>query len=122
MDGKKGDLNGAQSKLDEITSREAEWHYLQSIIFYKKNWVNESKKQLEIALQLDPHNSKYSQSYTKLKEKTEFSQARFHSGNFNGQESQTGRQMGGAGENDCCSFCTTWCCMNMLCNLCCNCR
>ena len=40
---KKGDLNHAQDLLDGMSDRDAEWHYLESVVFYKKNWMNESK-------------------------------------------------------------------------------
>ena len=117
---KSGKLNDAQNRLDDISDRNAEWHYLQSVVFYKKNWINESKKQLEIALNMEPHNQKYSDAYSKLKQKISFSENQFRSGNaqndnYAGEE----RQMGGTGANDCLSFCATWSCMNMLCNMCC---
>ncbi|MBO4251432.1 MAG: hypothetical protein J5911_02085 [Clostridia bacterium] len=120
---KDGDFAGAQARLDDITDRSAEWHYLQSVIFYKKNWINESKKQLEIALNMDPHNEKYSAAYSKLKQKMAYNENQFHSGNAQGGVyNGTGeRQMGGDGANDCLSFCATWCCLNMLCNMCCRC-
>ena len=51
-------LSEAQTRLDEFNERGAEWHYLQAVVFYKKNWSNESKKQLEIAMQMDPGNKK----------------------------------------------------------------
>ena len=118
---KKGDITSAQQKLDDITERNAEWHYLQSVVFYKKNWMNESKKQLEIALTMEPHNVKYSEDFEKLKKKIEFNERQFksngHFGNDN-NEDVNNRQMG-AGADSCMSFCTTWCCMNMLCNMCC---
>lgn len=63
---KNGNLELAQSKLDDIHERTAEWHYLQSILFYRKNWHSESKKQLEIAVSLDPNNAKYREALTKL--------------------------------------------------------
>lgn len=120
---KKGDINGAQAKLDDVSERTAEWHYLQSVVFYKKNWVNESKKQLEIAMNMEPYNDKYSQAYTKLKQKMAFNDRQYQSGNANynnNYNNNTQRQMGGSDSNDCLNFCTTWCCMNMLCNMCCN--
>lgn len=117
---KNGNLNDAQSRLDDISDRNAEWHYLQSVVFYKKNWMNESKKQLEIALNMEPHNQKYSDAYSKLKQKISFSENQFRSGNTQGANySGEERQMGGSGANDCLSFCATWCCMNLLCNMCC---
>ena len=60
---KKGDLAAAQTALDNFNERGAEWHYLQSVVFYKKNWMNESKKQLEIAIQMDGSNAKYRDAY-----------------------------------------------------------
>ena len=44
-----GRIDDAEMLLDGIPyqKRNAEWHYLQSVVFYKKNWLNESKKQLE---------------------------------------------------------------------------
>lgn len=126
---KSGDIAGAQAKLDNYTERDAEWHYLQSVIFYKKNWSNESKKQLEIAMNMDPHNNKYADAYTKLKQKMDFNESQFKSGsNANYQQSanantnNTERQMGGTDDGGCLSYCASLCCLNCLCNACCNCR
>lgn len=117
---KKGDISAAQEKLDNCVDRNAEWHYLQSVVFYKKNWINESKKQLEIALSMDPHNVKYSDSLTKLKQKIEFNDRQFHSANSTSYgEQDVNRQMGGTDSNGCLTFCATWCCMDMLCSMCC---
>ena len=65
---KEGKLHDAQQKLDDFNERNAEWHYLQAVVFYKKNWNNDSKKQLEIALQCDPENQKYKNALNKLNE------------------------------------------------------
>ena len=117
---KENKINEAQRALDDITDRSAEWHYLQSVVFYKKNWMNESKKQLEIALNIEPHNEKYSDAYEKLKKKIAFGENQFRSGNAGGERvDQENRQMGESGMNDCMSFCATWCCMNLMCNMCC---
>lgn len=117
---KTNNLNSAQDCLDKFNDRSAEWHYLQSVIFYKKNWINESKKQLEIAMNMDPHNRKYSDSYTKLKLKIEYNDRQFNSGNaqYGAGYQEQPRQMGGT-DNSCLTFCATWCCMDMLCSCCC---
>ncbi len=60
------DYEGAQRELDKMSYRGAEWHYCQSFIFYKKNWLNDSKKQLEIAMQMDPENARYSAAMERL--------------------------------------------------------
>lgn len=126
-----GNINEAQAVLDEFNERPAEWHYLQSVIFYKKNWMNESKKQLEIAMQMDSSNEKYRSAYNKLKEKIEYDKKQAETGGTaqggyaqNGQpgydESQ--QQMGGGF----CEQCATCCACNMLfnccLNACCGCR
>ncbi|MCM1290115.1 MAG: hypothetical protein NC132_05160 [Corallococcus sp.] len=59
-------LDEAQSRLDARSSRNAEWHYVQSILFYKRSWYLESKKQLELACQMEPDNERYKQSLEKL--------------------------------------------------------
>ena len=69
---KEGDVNGAQAVLDDFNERNAEWHYLQAVVFYKKNWINDSKKQLEIAMQMDPDNNKYREAYGKMNAKAEY--------------------------------------------------
>ncbi len=113
---KDGFFDKAQEELDNVSERNAEWHYLQSVIFYKKSWLNESKKQLEIALDLDPNNEKYKNSYQKLSDKINFNQNQFHSGNFNANPNNgANRQMG----NDC-GACIECCAMNMCLNCMCN--
>ncbi len=120
---KAGNISLAQEKLDNISDRNAEWHYLQSVIFYKKNWLNESKKQLEIALNIEPHNDKYGQAYSRLKDKMEYNNRQYNNGYYGAQnESQTSQQMGGTDSNGCVNDCLTLCCMNMMCNMCLNCR
>jgi len=121
---KNGNLSAAQDKLDSFNERGAEWHYLQSVLFYKKNWLNESKKQLEIAMQSDPTNAKYKDSYDKLVKKinsdadknfTSYSTGKESKPDYEGEQSQ----MGGNG-------CLEWCCEMAICNMalncCCNCR
>ncbi|MBE7081951.1 MAG: hypothetical protein E7372_05270 [Clostridiales bacterium] len=120
---KAGNISLAQAKLDDISDRNAEWHYLQSVIFYKKNWLNESKKQLEIAMNIEPHNNKYAEAYTRLKDKMEYNNRQYNNGYYGNQShQQTSQQMGGTDSNGCVNDCLTLCCMNMMCNMCLNCR
>ncbi|MBQ9103489.1 MAG: DnaJ domain-containing protein [Clostridia bacterium] len=119
---KKGEVNKAQDLLDSIANRNAEWHYLQSVVFYKKNWYNECKKQLEIAVDLDKSNSKYRDALNKLNERLAFNEQQFRSGNANYSGAHADNNQAQMGGNGCANFidcCTTWCCINMLCNGCC---
>lgn len=63
---RQGKYNEAQDILDSITDRKSEWHYMQAIVFYKREWLTESKAQLEMALRDDPGNPKYRASLDKL--------------------------------------------------------
>ena len=121
---KEGKINEAQAKLDDCNDRSAEWHYLQAVIFYKKNWTNESKKQLEIAMQMDPNNPKYSGAYNKMKSKNEYSgQTAGNTQNPYSQAPTGNDQMGGSNVcSDCCTCCYTYLCVDCLFSLCCGCR
>ena len=123
---KSGNLDQAQRELDSFNERGAQWHYLQSVVFYRKNWMNESKKQLEIALQLEPDNEKYKDSYKKLNEKLNYDASRggTNGGNqtvYQGQNVEGGPedQMGGNFCASCIQCCYLNMCLNCLCNGCC---
>ncbi|MBO7736780.1 MAG: hypothetical protein J6S22_02965 [Clostridia bacterium] len=128
---KNGDLVGAQAKLDECNERGGEWHYLQSVIFFRKNWMNESKKQLEIAMQIDPFNSKYKDAYDRINQRmnyqgqSAYNQGQggaYNQGQGGGYTPQQEQQMGGSGCAQCVDCCYTYLCINCLFDLCCGCR
>ncbi|MEG1710715.1 MAG: hypothetical protein RR316_02810, partial [Clostridia bacterium] len=112
-------LPEAQKCLDDMSARTAEWHYLQSIIYYKKNWYLESKKQLEFALNLDPKNQKYQNAMdklTKIMANKTVNPESFSSKEQTGQAGYAPRTEGGS------NTCTGSCCGDMcLANMCCNC-
>lgn len=124
---KSGNIQEAQRVLDNFNERGAQWHYLQSVVFYRKNWMNESKKQLEIAIKLDPENLKYKESYRKLNDKLQRDaneMGQNPNGNqgesvYRGQSLDDGTddsQMGGSF----CSWCIECACINMCINIFCN--
>lgn len=118
---RRGDISRAQQLLDDFNERSAEWHYLQSVVFYKKNWMNESKKQLEIAMQMDGGNPKYRDAYDKLKSRADY---RGQDGGSKRQDADRApagddQQMGG----DWCVNCMNTCfCCQCVYMLCCGCR
>lgn len=61
-----GDYDAAQTELDSVAERDGKWHYYQSIIFYKREWLSESRAQLVLAVQMEPNNEKYKESLRKL--------------------------------------------------------
>ena len=118
---KENKINEAQAKLDAFNERNAEWHYLQACIFYKKNWTNESKKQLEIAIELDGDNKKYREAYGKLNAKNDY-EKRSARNEHESEPVYEDRQMGGNACSQCISCCYTYLCVDCLFSLCCGCR
>ena len=113
-----GDLVRAQKLLDDFNERNAEWHYLQSVVFYKKNWLNESKKQLEIAMTLDSANAKYRDAYVKLNARTQY-QEKPGGEPRSAPDPAADPQMGG---NACTSLWNTCACLSWLWCCCSGCR
>ena len=125
---RQGKLDEAQQKLDSAETRDAEWHYLQAIVYYKRNWHVESKKQLEIALTLDPNNEKYKRSYAKLNNMLNNAGAgnagQSQNANPYGQQQQRGGyarpQQTDAGADTaatCCNTCSTRICCDCCCEM-----
>ncbi len=124
---KNDNISLAQTRLDEFNERSAEWHYLQAVVYYKKNWTNDSKKQLEIAMEMDPSNQKYRSAYGKLNARTQQQQNQQYQQTQNPYSQQNPdynepQQMGGNACTECLSCCYTYLCVNCLFNLCCGCR
>ena len=121
---KENKLSEAQSLLDNFNERSAEWHYLQAAVYYKKNWTNDSKKQLEIAMQMEPDNQKYRAAYGKLNAKNNYQQQQAHQQQQNPYAGgQYDDQMGGGSAcSNCISCCYTYLCVDCLFSLCCGCR
>ena len=123
-----GNLSAAQQLLDDFDGRTAEWHYYQSVIFFKKNWINESKKQLEIALSLSPDEPKYKNALNKLNNRVN------EGANINNDWNRSGNagyqqgyyQQGGPSQQLGGDSCMQWCCDMIICNIllncCCGCR
>ena len=118
---KAGDIQEAQRVLDSFNERTAYWHYLQSVVFYRKNWINESKKQLEIAIQLEPNNDHFKEAYKKLNDKINYD-SRAAGSQYSGETMtsvSSQEQMGGGFCANCLDCCYTYLCVSCLCNSCC---
>ena len=121
---KQNKVTEAQARLDDFNERTAEWHYLQAVDFYKKNWTNDSKKQLEIAMQMDPENTKYRAAYGKMNAKNDYQQqqAQQKENPYTNSAPMHDEQMGGNACSECISCCYTYLCIDCLFSLCCGCR
>lgn len=110
----------AQKVLDDINDRNAEWHYLQSRIYYNREWISECKKHLEIAISTDPTNDKYKRTLDKLNQIIGNKNANPENLHAEGQQAQFEQQNMDAG-NSLLNCCSTYCLMSMCCDLCCRC-
>ena len=118
---KKGSYDEAQSRLDAISNRTAQWHYLQSIIFYKREWLTDSRKQLSLAVEMEPSNDKYQSALEKLDLVMGHPQADARTigvepmqGPPPVQQQQDGQMCGGNMLSNCClAYCLTDCCCSM---------
>lgn len=118
---KAGRMDEAQNLLDADSNRNARWHYLQSIVFFKKGWMSDSLKQLEFACNMDPSNADYREAKEKL-----IQRMRANSGNndtsFYGErkESQGRTYTTGTDPNTMARGCTPCdCCSSLICADCC---
>ena len=122
---KEDKLSEAQTMLDNFNERTAEWHYLQAVVFYKKNWTSDCKKQLEIAMEMDPDNQKYRNAYGKMNAKNDYQQQQASQQQQNPYTNGMpyDEQMGGGNAcSNCSSCCYTYLCVDCLFSLCCGCR
>lgn len=112
---RKGDVEGAQAILNGMADRNGEWHFLQSIIYYKKGWYSDSRTQLQAAINLEPGNRKYTDALTRLDN--------FMSAGSQVHDPYQTRTTGGSGSgadqamgmaNCCTTLCLLDCCCNMM--------
>ncbi|MCI8612560.1 MAG: hypothetical protein HFE48_02535 [Clostridia bacterium] len=118
---KKGKYDEAQAMLDSFTERGAEWHYLQSIVFYKRDWLTESRKQLKMAVELAPDVEKYSTALAKLEmvmgnpETNAQNLGRAsRTGSFPPPDDGGAQQAGNCLSSCCMAYCITDCCCNAM--------
>ncbi len=96
-----GRLNEAQMLLNNISIRDAEWHFLMGMLLKSKGWYDMAYQHLNRAASLDPSN----QEYRSARDNMDFS-------------GYTYRNMGGAGNADFCSVCQGLMCADCCCEMC----
>lgn len=116
---KKGRYDEAQALLDAINERGGEWHYLQSIIFYKRDWLTECRKQLKMAVEFEPGNQKYRAALEKLETVMGSGNTRAESMGSGQQTVHIEQQDNAAQQTGNClsTFCCAWCLSDLCCSL-----
>ena len=113
-------IDEAQRVLDNVSDRNAEWHYLQSRIYYNREWLSECRKHLEMAVNADPSNEKYKRTLDKLNQIIGNKNANPENLHSEDQRYQYEQQNMNAG-NSLLNCCSTYCLMSLCCDLCCRC-
>lgn len=62
----KGKIDKAQGILNEFEDKDAEWHYVQGVVYRERSWFAESRRELELACQSDPNNETFSDDLNQL--------------------------------------------------------
>ena len=125
---KNKNYDDAQRQLDDIDIRDAEWHYYQSMVYFKKGWYNDSKTQIEISIALDPYNSRYTEVRDKMtdyvnKQSNNASQQtqQQQSNQYNQQQQRAGYSDRQTNAENNANACCDSCCTLMCCDSCCEC-
>lgn len=117
---KEGKYDEAQRIMDEVKVRTAEWHYYQSIIYYKREWLRESRAQLAMAVSMDPNNAKYSEALNRLD--SLMANPKADQTAFDGAGRGTAYRQDAGAADSLCRCCQIYCCLECLCQICCSCR
>lgn len=118
---KAGNLDGAQEALNAAGKRTDRWHFLQSIIYYKKGWYDDSRTQLKLAVTLSPGNGQYTEALNRLENVMASNNSNPHNmgvppqGGPNSGQNVPPQPDNAMGLMNCCTtLCIMDCCCNML--------
>lgn len=96
-----GNIQNAETMLQRITVRDAEWHFLMGSVYYRKGWFDEAKSEFETACRMAPSNAEYQNALHMLNMNGGY-------GGYRPMES-----------SDACNCCAELMCVNLLCSCCC---
>ena len=98
-----GRLDEAEILLSGVdtASRSAEWHFLMSLLYYRKGWMQDARNEINTACGMDPYNAEYRNA-----------QARMNRGSAQSPYAGTTRDGGGCSACDVCNclLCSDCCC------------
>jgi len=100
-----GNIIQAESILEGINNRNAEWFYLRGLIYMKKGWYNEAMMNIDQAVKMDPSNFEYRSTLNRMNT------------NNNMYRGNAGSRGYGSGPSFC-DICTCLWCSDSLCECC----
>jgi curved DNA-binding protein CbpA len=54
-----GRIGEAETLLNGISEKTAEWHFLMGLVLYRKGWLQDARNEINLACQMDPYNQEY---------------------------------------------------------------
>lgn len=107
----------AQAVLNRISYRDAEWNFLQSIVFYAQGRTRDAEYYLRTAVEMDPANAKYKDAYSRMVNRaTTNPHDSYYANNddrsYRNSNVDYGTQRGAMSPCDCCQglICADCCC------------
>jgi len=55
----RGNIQGAESALNAISGRNAEWYYLYGVVCLRKGWYDQARENMQRAVNMEPNNVEY---------------------------------------------------------------
>lgn len=114
----KGEFSLAENLLNSHLDKNADYHYLYSILLEKKAWFEESLNHLKIAISLSPNNTLYKEKFINL-----IGRHRHYSDDYyNNCYRRHNRGCACCCCDDCCCDCGHFSCCDLIClDQCCEC-
>lgn len=100
MDIQNGNIAAAESKLNSMKVRDAEWNYLSGLLYLRKGWYDAANSHLSMACKLDPMNMEYRDALNRMN---------YGNANYRGNYRNT------RNDPDFCNMCMTLWCMDTCC-------
>lgn len=101
MDIQGGNIQSAETKLRDISSKNAEWYFLMGMVNARKGWYNDAYSNLQTACSMDPNNFEYRNALNSMANANNM-----YTGNY--------RNVNGR-DNDFCSLCAQLWCLDSIC-------
>jgi molecular chaperone DnaJ len=100
----RGDIAGAEQRLAQMQTRDAEWHFLSGMIQLRRGWYDQAVGSIQTAVSMDPTNYEYQNALNQLMgQTTGYRQNSYQSG-YNDAQHQL------------CQCMSCYCCLDSCCD------
>lgn len=97
-----GNISEAERILDNMSGKTAEWYYLKGMVYIKKGWYSEGYNHIQTAVNMDPQNFEYRDTFNRLSNSNRAYTSRPYGGGYARGNNNNGPDM--------CTICSwLWC-------------